>query len=243
MNARRTTEGAKSSGSASSNERANSMNAGTRATERRVNPWMEDELDLWGHRGLVVDLGCGRGWWLRRMAAEGITAVGVEPDRQRAKDAGRRAVVGDGRRVPLASGCASVVWCIHVLHHLSDPTAALREARRLLNPGGVLILAETVEDHPAIRLARSIRPEWDGVAVASRFTANGCLNWLDESGFAVVDHRQHSLVSFAAWTIPVAPRRLWVAASRAEDWLTERSSRMAKLSRWGAHLECVARAV
>lgn len=206
-----------------------------------VNPWMEDRLARLGYAGTVVDLGCGRGWWLARMAGQGITSVGIERDPVRAAQAAARTglpvAVADGRRLPLATGSASLVWCVHVLHHLADPQAALAEARRVLRPGGHLILAETVEDHPAIRLARRIRPEWDGVAVASRFTAAGCLAMLEGAGLRVVDHRQHSWLSFAAWALPVAPRRAWVATSRFEARV---SRHRPGWDRFGAHVECVA---
>jgi SAM-dependent methyltransferase len=209
-----------------------------------INPWMEERLLRYGQDGPVADVGCGRGWWLARMRHEGIDGIGFEPDTIRAADArhqSRRPVVAaDARAIPLAAGSVGAVWCVHVLHHLADPAAALAEARRVLRPGGHLVLAETVDDHPAIRLARRIRPEWDGVAVAARFTAAGCLDMLEQGGFDVVEHRQHSVLSFAAWTLPVAPRRAWVAASRWEAALSARVAAFRRAEQHGAHLECVA---
>ena len=205
---------------------------------------MEERLARFGHDGRVLDLGCGRGWWLARMAMSGISPIGVEPDAARAAVAARRTgqavVVADGRRLPIADASVSLVWCVHVLHHLSDPSAALDEARRVLRPDGHLVLAETVEDHPAIRLARRIHPEWDGVTVASRFTADGCVEMLERAGLTVLDRRQHSWISFAAWTMPVAPRRIWVTTSRWEERLRGRWPLLDRAGRFGAHLECVA---
>jgi SAM-dependent methyltransferase len=178
------------------------------------------------------------------MAHDGIAAVGLEPDVDRAADAARRSrrpvATADARAIPLADGAVSLVWCVHVLHHLADPLTALREIRRVLRPEGHLVLAETVEDHPVIRLARRIRPEWDGVPVTARFTADRCLEMLAAAGFEVNEHRQHSLLSFAAWTLPVAPRRAWVAMSGWEAALSGRVAAFRRAERHGAHLECVA---
>ena len=203
-----------------------------------VNPYLEGHLRALGGGGLVLDLGCGRGDWMSRMRAEGLTPVGMEPEWARAKLARAHApvAVADGQRLPLREGSISLVWCIHVLHHLEDPMAALGEMRRVLRPGGHLILAETVEDNPAIRLGRRIHPEWDGVHVHSRFTAFDLLALVRESGLDVDERRQHSLVSFAAWALPVGARRAWSALSAVERRLPTVTQR------WGAHLECVARA-
>lgn len=203
-----------------------------------VNPYLEGHLRALGPSGLVLDLGCGRGDWMSRMRKEGLTPVGVEPEEDRAKLALEfaPAAVADGQKLPLRDGSIALVWCIHVLHHLEDPVAALAEIRRVLGPGGHLILAETVEDNPVIRLSRTIHPEWDGVHVHSRFTAAALLDLVGDAGLEVVDWRQHSLVSFASWMLPRGARRTWMVTRGLEGLLPH------ALDRWGAHLECVARA-
>lgn len=203
-----------------------------------VNPYLEGHLRALGPAGLVLDLGCGRGDWMARMVKEGLTPVGIEPEEDRAKMAlaFAPAAVADGQLLPFRDASIAVVWCIHVLHHLEDPVAALAEIRRVLQPGGHLILAETVEDNPVIRLGRRIHPEWDGVHVHSRFTAATLLDLVADAGLDVVDRRQHSLVSFAAWLLPMGARRTWMAVRGLEERLPR------SVDRWGAHLECVARA-
>ena len=207
-----------------------------RDTEAPLNPWIEEHLWALGVGGPVLDLGCGRGYWLRRMTSAGLRAVGVEHDAARAAVAGRQAptVVADGAHLPVGDGTLGLVWCIHVLHHLEEPERVLAEIRRVLRPGGHLILAETVEDNPIVRLGRRVWPEWDGVHVHSRFTASALVSTVESVGLRVVDRRQHSLVSFAAWALPAGDRWAWNVLSRAENLLP------AGLSRWGAHLECVA---
>lgn len=205
-----------------------------------LNPWLEERLDRRapGGTGPVLDLGCGRGYWMEHLAERGVAAVGVERELDRAALAGRHGPVvsGDAARLPLADGSVALVWCLHVLHHLPDPAAVLGEVRRVLQPGGALILAETVEDNPLLRVGRRLHDSWDGVGIHARFTARSLLDDVSAAGLHVEEHRQHSLLSFAAWALPAgADRRAWDVLEGLEARLP------AGLSRWGAHLECVAR--
>ena len=53
---------------------------------RPLNPWLEERLRRLASPGgaPVLDVGCGRGYWLGRMAEWGLPVVGVEYDRERA---------------------------------------------------------------------------------------------------------------------------------------------------------------
>lgn len=203
-----------------------------------LNLWLEDRLDRLAGAGPVLDLGCGRGYWMEHLGRRGVAAVGVEHDPARAAVAGRFGPVmaGDGAHLPLAASSVGLVWCLHVLHHLPDPAGVLAEVRRVLRPGGALVLAESVEDNPLLRAGRRLHDSWDGVGIHARFTARSLLDDVAAAGLQPVEHRQHSLVSFGAWVLPAgADRRAWHLLSGLEERLP------AGLSRWGAHLECVAR--
>ncbi len=204
------------------------------------NAWVETRLVELAGRGPVLDLGCGRGYWLGYMAERGVRSIGIEEEVDRVREGLVHAPVAaaDGARLPLADDSFSMVWCIHVLHHLDDPAVVLAEARRVLRSGAHLVLAETVEDNPAIRIGRRVWPHWDGVPIRSRFTAASLLGLVREAGFDVVEHRQHSLTSFAAWALPErVAGTAWTVLSGLEEKLVP-----ARLNRWGAHLEVVARA-
>jgi SAM-dependent methyltransferase len=97
--------------------------------------------------GLIVDAGCGTAKWPIYLGRRGYRCVGVEISHEaclaaRAVDPTLRLVRGDTRHAPLATGCADAVLSLGVVEHdEAGPEAGLRELRRLLKPGGLLVLA------------------------------------------------------------------------------------------------------
>jgi ubiquinone/menaquinone biosynthesis C-methylase UbiE len=100
----------------------------------------------------VVDVGCGPGLFLREAAERGATAVGVDPSSQMRRLALRRippglrpavtVVDGTAEHLPLDGATATVAWAVASFHHWTDPDAGLAEVRRVLAPGGRLLVAE-----------------------------------------------------------------------------------------------------
>jgi SAM-dependent methyltransferase len=206
---------------------------------RRLAPFADLEAGLrsWHDEGPVLDLGCGPGLWLARIESAGHGAVGLEPDRRNAATAGRQApvVVADAASIPLRDAAVGLVWCLHILHHLASPGAVLAEVGRILRPGGQLLLAESVEDSPVIRLARDRWPQWEGVPVRSRFRASELAAVVAGAGLEVVSFRQHSPLSPAALVLPHGGGALWSGLRRLEARYPERAARR------GAYVDVVAR--
>lgn len=97
----------------------------------------------------LLDLGCGRGEWLRVLAAAGVPAIGVDSNPAfvgEVRDAGSTIVEGDlvEHLRSAASGSAGAITMFQVVEHLPLPVLldVLAECVRVLRPGGVLI-AET----------------------------------------------------------------------------------------------------
>jgi ubiquinone/menaquinone biosynthesis C-methylase UbiE len=104
---------------------------------------------------VVVDVGCGTGWFaagLRRALPAEAAVIGADLSAGmlgRARDAGAWPLLqADAARLPLRTGTVDVVVCRGVLHHLPDVPAALREWRRVLRPGGAVVVAS--EPTPAV---------------------------------------------------------------------------------------------
>jgi SAM-dependent methyltransferase len=119
--------------------------------------------------GDILDIGCGTGWWLRWLAAEGVAPErlhGVERlgDRAEAVAAavpGASIVAGDARSLPYASERFALMLLFTVLSSLggrADLERALREARRVTAPGGLVLVWEPRVPDPRNRGARRIRP-------------------------------------------------------------------------------------
>lgn len=98
-----------------------------------------------GRGDTVVDVGCGAGRAAAEIAAEGAHVVGVDRDPRmldaaRARHRGPEFHQGDAYALPLPDGRVQGYRAEKVYHSLRDPARALAEARRVLTPGGRLVL-------------------------------------------------------------------------------------------------------
>ena len=103
--------------------------------------------DVRGH-GLVADLGCGPGHVARYLHDQGVRMLGIDLSprmidsaRQRSPDIEFR--VGDMRTLDLPDGALAGIVALYSLIHIGEPEmgATLRELRRVLAPGGLLLVA------------------------------------------------------------------------------------------------------
>jgi SAM-dependent methyltransferase len=102
----------------------------------------------------VLDVGCGTGSFLRGLAAGGHTGALAGVDTSLAAVSGLASADGitaslaDAMHLPFADATFDVVTARHMLYHVEDVDLALREANRVLRPGGVF--AATV-NHPGAK--------------------------------------------------------------------------------------------
>jgi 2-polyprenyl-3-methyl-5-hydroxy-6-metoxy-1,4-benzoquinol methylase len=94
--------------------------------------------------GRLLEIGCGNGRRLARLAALGWTVEGQEVD-EKAWSAARakyafQVHLGELETLDLATNSFDAVVMNHVIEHVNAPAELLAEARRLLKPGGVLIV-------------------------------------------------------------------------------------------------------
>jgi ubiquinone/menaquinone biosynthesis C-methylase UbiE len=113
-----------------------------------IGPWLPDG------GAPVLDVGAGTGQFAAAIAGWfGVRVVAVEPS---AGMRGQAAVAhphpavallgGRAERLPLRDRCCAWAWVSTVVHHLDDLPAAARELRRVLRPGGPVLLRQAFPD-------------------------------------------------------------------------------------------------
>ncbi len=149
-----------------------------RGRQRIVESVLRRELTNAGPRN-ILSVGCGPAEglkWLVPFAGEGGKVVGLDAGLIHA----RRLpavdfIVGRLENAPLENSSFDVVLTLDVLEHLDDDMAGLREAVRLLKPGGLLLI--TVPALPSL---------WGGQDIVSehrrRYTKGSLEQLLKEGG-------------------------------------------------------------
>ncbi len=114
------------------------------ALHERIEAALRDTLGE--ARGQVLDAGCGTGGLIRRLSARHPawewTGVDADPTALRlARDRTAAPLVeASVTALPFAEGAFDAVVSADVLCNLDDDVAALREMRRVLRPGGLLVI-------------------------------------------------------------------------------------------------------
>lgn len=115
----------------------------------------------------LLDCGCGAGGYASAYAALGARVVGLEYQREKLRKAPRERsgiqwILGDACALPLAAARVDVVVLNEVLEHVPDQERALREAKRVLVPGGKLVLMSPNRLYPfeshGVRLRATAQP-------------------------------------------------------------------------------------
>ena len=126
--------------------------------------------------GDVVEIGIGSGLNLPHYDPAKVTSVtGVDPDAALWEMAGDRVQACDfpvthiplsGERIALPDDSADTVVITYALCTIPDPVSALREAARLLRPGGAILFTEhgLAPDMKTARWQRRIDPVWSRIA-------------------------------------------------------------------------------
>lgn len=83
--------------------------------------------------GLTIEIGGGIGNLKGRLSD--VVATDIQP-------APWLDCAADAQRLPFASGCATNIVMVDVLHHLEFPVVFFREAQRVLRPGGRVLMVE-----------------------------------------------------------------------------------------------------
>ena len=103
---------------------------------------------------IVLDIGCGKGFWLRIFLEAGFShknVIGLDQSRSAlitASNSNSNLIEGDVLCLPFREDSADLVFCNGVLHHTADITRGFDELCRVLRPGGELLLSVYNLWHP-----------------------------------------------------------------------------------------------
>ena len=133
-------------------QRYDAARAMSRAAQRRslepLHPLLPNPVRM------VVDLGCGTGRFSAALAEEfGAPVLGVDPARTMLEKARENVshprvtfTHGEADAIPLPDGAADLVFVSMAYHHFDDKQAAVREMRRVLAPGGIAAIRNSMAD-------------------------------------------------------------------------------------------------
>ena len=174
----------------------------------------------------ILDVGCGDGVITKRLRARfahasltGLDADAVRLARARLQCPGVAFEPGDVTALPYNDASFDVVLCHHVVEHVEDDQAVLRECRRVLRPGGLLLLGIPQEDG-AIgrwlrRLHRRLYAEGEHVHF---YTIRSMTELLERHGFTGIRVAkfgflapQYHLHIFLTWLRPTFALGHWIS--------------------------------
>jgi SAM-dependent methyltransferase len=126
--------------------------------ERAADPRWRTSVIPWDGTQIVADVGCGNGFDLRQIVPQGRCrhAIGVDLSagmlrslEDLRQSGGLSLAQADALRLPLPDGSVDVALAMHMLYHVPDVPAAIRELRRITKAGGTVLASTNSSAHLA----------------------------------------------------------------------------------------------
>ncbi len=192
-------------------------------------------VELAGRR--VIDVGSGSGELVRWLRAQGADVVGVECGetmialaRQADGEHADAYVDGVAQALPVPDSRADVVVMANSLHHVPAEAMddALREAHRVLRPGGTLYVSEPVAEGSGHELVAIVDDE-----SAVRELAQQAIDRAVTAGFELVSETRYAGSMVIGSADAFGTRIVGIDPRRAERWADARDEFLAAYERLG----------
>ena len=143
----------------------------------------------------VLEVGCGTGRWLAELQPLARQVYGMDLSLGMLRQARQRPqslslICGHASHLPFPDAGFDLVFCVNAFHHFPEPRGFISEARRLLRPGGALVI--TGMDPHAGRDRWYLYDYFAGTREADlrRFSSSGTiLDWMVAAKFDQVEWR------------------------------------------------------
>ena len=182
--------------------------------ETAAKPGWRTSMIPWDGTQIVADVGCGNGFDLRQIVPQGRCrhAIGLDLSAgmlrslrslTELRQSGRLSLVqADAQRLPLPDESVDVAMAMHMLYHVPDLPAAVRELRRITKRGGTVLASTNSSAHLA-----EINELLDA-AVSSQLgrplkASPGPDSFTTQSGAAILS-QEFSNVTLRAFDVPLS---------------------------------------
>jgi len=137
----------------------------------------------WQSANTIADLGCGSGYLTELAINKGKKVIAVDQSQEMLDLVGKKypsdqvtTRQGDGGKLPLDDNEVDVAMANMFLHHVDDPAATIKEAYRVVKPGGQWIFTD-LDSHDHDFLVTEQHDKWMG------FERSDIMKWMQEAGF------------------------------------------------------------
>jgi SAM-dependent methyltransferase len=126
--------------------------------ETAAEPRWRTSVIPWDGTQVVADVGCGNGFDLRQIVPQGRCrhAIGLDLSagmlrslEDLRQSGGLSLTQADAQRLPLQDGSVDVAMAMHMLYHVPDIPAVIRELRRITKRGGTVLASTNSSAHLA----------------------------------------------------------------------------------------------
>ena len=181
-----------------------------RGSMELLRPWLAEDAT-----GTLLDVGCGTAVLLGELRGWGMAPeryVGADPSAEMLRAGWGRieghapaaVVCAPAEALPFADAAFDTVVSVSSLHYWAEPEAGLREMRRVVRPGGRVLVADWARDFATMRLMDAVT-RLTGHAVVRSYGEGEIRALLEGAGLRVVRSRRKKILPL--WG-------LWVAEAR-----------------------------
>ncbi len=162
---------------------------------------------------IILEVGCGTGYWLTHIQGSkfrfGLDISARMLDIAKKRDRSLILIQGTAIRLPFSQKVFDLVFCVHALHHFSDPQFFIHEARRIIQkPGGLAIIGMDPQMEKDKWYIYDYFPGTYETDLLRYPSGNAIMSWMKEADFVRCERRlaafiQHDFIGHEVLNDPI----------------------------------------